>query len=186
MSIAVSSKAAEIVLQSSHRPSTAGRLALLQILWNERYLTGVQLMRRVGCTLGKNCFGIVAQEATFHRDIRVVRKAFEAAGYTLEHSRNKGQKGYYLQGQPALSPAFEQLIKASIAEVDQRQIDIYRQLSAAERFRQGSSISDISRNVVAYRIRQEQPELTPLEANRIALERAYTSSDTSSWILPLA
>lgn len=66
------------------------------------------------------------------------------------------------------------MIKASAAEADQRQIDIYRQLSPADRFRQGSSISDTARNVVAYRIRQENPELTSDEANRMALQRAYT------------
>ncbi len=67
------------------------------------------------------------------------------------------------------------MLKASIAEVDQRQIDIYRRLSAADRSRQGCSISDTARDVVAYRIRQENPELTVLEANRLALQRAYIS-----------
>ena len=67
------------------------------------------------------------------------------------------------------------MVKASIAEVDQRQIDIYQRLSAADRFRQGCAISDTARNVVAYRIRQENPELTVLEAHRLALQRAYTS-----------
>jgi len=59
--------------------------------------------------------------------------------------------------------------------VDQRQIDIYQQLSPAARFRQGCVISDTARNVVAYRIRQENPKLTSQEANHIALQRAYTS-----------
>ena len=65
-------------------------------------------------------------------------------------------------------------MKASVAEVDQRQIDMYRRLSPADRLRQGCSIGDTARNVVAYRIRQENPELTALEANRLALQRAYT------------
>ncbi|MBI5825744.1 MAG: hypothetical protein HZB18_17080 [Chloroflexi bacterium] len=67
------------------------------------------------------------------------------------------------------------MLKASIAEVHQHQIDIYRRLSAADHFRQGCSISDTARNVVAYRIRQENPELTVLEAHRLALQRAYTA-----------
>jgi len=65
------------------------------------------------------------------------------------------------------------MVKASAAEADQRQIDIYQQLSSSARFRQGCAISDTSRNVVAYRIRQENPELTPQQANQIALQRAY-------------
>jgi hypothetical protein len=74
-----------------------------------------------------------------------------------------------------LSPNFKQLVSVSAAEADQHQIDIYQRLSPAARFRQGCSISDTARNVVAYRIRQENPKLTPQEANRIALQRAYIS-----------
>ena len=155
--------------------TTARRVTLLQILWNERYLTRAQLIVRTEYRLSKNCFGISAWEDTFFRDMRVVKQAFQAAGYVLEYSRDRKNKGYYLKGQPALSPEFSQMVKASAEEVDQRQIDIYRQLSAADRFRQGCSISDTARNVVAYRIRQENPELNVLEAHRLALQRAYAS-----------
>ena len=154
--------------------TTARRLALLEILWNERYLTRSQLIARVEFRLGKNCFGISAWEDTFYRDIRFVKKAFQAAGYRLLYSRNKQQPGYYLNGQPALSAEFKQILQCSAAEVDQRQIDIYRKLSFAERFHQGCSISDTARNVVAYRIRQENPRLSIAEANRMALQRAYS------------
>jgi hypothetical protein len=183
----ISRKAVDVILQDAIQRdiTTARRSLLLQILWNERYRTRAQLIARVEYRLGRNCFGTAAWEDTFYRDMRVVKKAFQAAGHILEYSRNKEHTGYYLQGQPALSTEFRQLVKASVAEVDQRQIDIYRQLPAAARFRQGSAISDTARNVVAYRIRQEHPELTPLEANRIALQRAYTSCKTSHWILPL-
>lgn len=177
MNNAISRKAADVIFQDAIQRdiTTARRFILLQILWNERYLTRAQLITRVEYRLGKNCFGTSAWEDTFYRDMRVVKKAFQAAGDILQYSRNKEQTGYYLQGQLDLSPEFRQLVKASVAEVDQRQIDIYRQLSAAARFRQGSAISDTARNVVAYRIRQEHPEITPLEANRMALHRAYTS-----------
>jgi hypothetical protein len=84
------------------------------------------------------------------------------------------QPGYYLDGQPALSPEIKQVLKGSAMEVDQRQIDIYRKLSFAERFHQGCSISDTARKVVAYRIRQENPRLTAAEANRMAVQRAYS------------
>ena len=154
--------------------TTARRAALLEILWNERYLTRSQLIARVELQLGKNCFGVSAWEDTFYRDIRVVKQAFEAAGYRLVYSRNKQQPGYYLDGQPTLLPEIKQGLKGSAAEVDQRQLDIYHKLSYAERFHQGCSISDTARKVVAYRIRQENPRLSLIEANRMALQRAYS------------
>ena len=155
--------------------TTARRVTLLQILWNERYLTRAQLIARTEYRLGRNCFGTSAWEDTFYRDMRVVKHAFQATGHILEYSRDRKNKGYYLKGQPALSPEFSRMVKSSAEEVDQRQINIYQRLSAADRFRQGCAISDTARNVVAYRMRQENPELTVLEAQRLALQRAYTS-----------
>jgi len=154
--------------------TTARRVALLEILWNERYLTRSQLIARVELRLGKNCFGALAWQDTFYRDSRIVKQAFEAAGYQLLYSRNKQQPGYYLDGQPALSSAIQQVLRGSAAEVDQRQIDIYRKLSFAGRFHQGCSISDTARKVVAYRIRQNNPKLSLMEANRITMQRAYS------------
>jgi len=169
-------KAIEVILYDAiqREITTARRTALLQILWIERYLTRAQLIIRIEYRLGRNCFGTSAWEDTFYRDMRLVKQAFQAAGYVLEYSRNKEHSGYYLQGQPALLPEFRQMVIASAAEVDQRQIDIYHRLSPVGRFRQGCAISDTARKVVAYRIRQENPELTPQEANQIALQRAYT------------
>src|SRR5689334_24973611 len=106
--------------------------------------------------------------------MRFVKQAFEAAGYQLLYSRKKEEPGYYLEGQPVLRREIQQVLKGSAAEVDQRQIDIYRKLSFAERFHQGCSISDTARKVVAYRIRQDNPKLSLIEANRIALRRAYS------------
>ncbi|MDD2921988.1 MAG: hypothetical protein PHQ36_06845 [Anaerolineales bacterium] len=172
---ALSRKAIEVILQDAIQRdmTTARRAALLQILWNERYLTRAQLIIRAEYRLGRNCFGTSAWEDTFYRDMRVVKMAFQASGYLLEYSRNREHPGYYLHGQPALLPEFKRLVRASATEADQRQIDIYQQLSPASRFRQGCSISDTARNVVAYRVRQENPKLTLQEANRIALQRAY-------------
>jgi hypothetical protein len=154
--------------------TTARRVALLEILWNERYLTRSQLIARVELHLGKNCFGVSAWEDTFYRDMCIVKQAFEAAGYRLLYSRNKQQPGYYLEGQLALRAEIKQILKGSVAEVDQRQIDVYRTLSFAERFHQGCSISDTARKVVAYRIRQDNPKLSLMEANHMALQRAYS------------
>ena len=154
--------------------TTARRVALLEILWHERYLTRAQLVTRVEFRMGKNCFGISAWEDTFYRDMRFVKQAFETAGYQLLYSRKKQQPGYYLEGQPALRSEIQQVLKGSAAEVDQRQLDIYHKLSYAERFHQGCSISDTARKVVAYRIRQDNPQVSLVEANRMALQRAYS------------
>ena len=169
-------KTTEYILQDAAQRdiATARRTALLQILWMERYLTRVQLMKRVEYRVGKNCFGKAAWEDTFYRDMRVVKQAFQAANYILEYSRNKQSVGYYLRGQPALLPEFKQMIKSSMAEVDTRQTDIYRQLSSMARFKQGCDISDMARQVVAYRIREESPALSLQEAHQMALQRAYT------------
>lgn len=166
----------DIILQDAMQRdiTTARRVALLEILWNERYLTRSQLIARIELRLGKNCFGTLAWEDTFYRDMRFVKQAFEAAGYRLLYSRQKQQPGYYLDGQPALSAEFKLVLKSSAAEVDQRQIDIYHKLSIAERFHQGCSISDTARKVVAYRIRQENPRVSVAEANQMALQRAYS------------
>lgn len=168
-------KAQELILQDAIQRdlTTARRAALLEILWHERYLTRSQLMARVGIQLGKKCFGTSAWEDTFYRDMHVVKQAFKTAGYLLSYSRNRLQSGYYLKGQPALSAELRQVLRSSAAEVDQRQVDIYNQLSPADRFQQGCSISDTARKVVTYRIRQENPNLSAEEANRMALQRAY-------------
>jgi len=167
----------DVILEDAVRRdiTTARRVAILETLWNERYLTRGQLIARVELRLGNNCFGVSAWEDTFYRDMRIVKQAFEAAGYRLLYSRNKQQPGYYLEGQPALSSEVKQVLKGSAAEVDQRQIDIYHKLSFAERFYQGCSISDTARKVVTYRIRQDNPKLSLMEANRMALQRAYSS-----------
>jgi hypothetical protein len=168
-------KAKDIILQDATRRdlTTGRRSVLLEILWHERYLTRAQLIARVELKLGKNCFGTSAWKDTFFRDMRVVKQALRGGGYSLAYARNNLQPGYYLEGEPTLSAELRQVLRGSAAEADQRQIDIYHQLSPAGRFRQGCSISDTARNVVAYRIRQGNPELSPAEANRLALQRAY-------------
>ena len=177
MTILPSSRAINVLLQDAIERdiTTARRAALLHILWNERFLTRFQLIARVEYQFGRNCFGVLAWEDTFFRDMRVVKQAFQAVGLVLDYSRKKEKRGYYVREQEALSLEFKQMIKAGAAEVDQRQIDIYRKLSPAARFKQGCAISNTARNVVAYRIRQENPKLTPQEAQKLALQRTYTA-----------
>ncbi len=173
---AIPPQAKEVLFQNAIERDlpTARRAALLDLLWNERFLTREQLITRVEQRLGKGCFGKSAWEDNFFRDMRIVKQAFLAARLQLAYGRGKqGRGGYYLVGQPPLSAELERTIQSAMAEVDPRQIQIYTQLSPAERFRQGSVLSNTARNVVAYRIRQENPGLSPEDANRIALQRAY-------------
>ncbi len=153
-------KAQEALLQDAARrdPTTARRLALLKILLHEHFLTRAQLIRRVEASLGKDCFGALAWADTFYRDMRAVKEAFYAAGYALRYSRSDEQAGYYLLGQPRLSPELSRIVEAAYAEADPAQIRIFRQLPPAERVRMGCSISDAARQAVAYRIRQRQPK----------------------------
>jgi hypothetical protein len=172
----VPQKARDALLQDAIQRdhATARRAALLGLLWQERGLSREQLIARLETRLGKNCFGASAWKDNFYRDLRVVKQAFQAAGQVLAFSRSKDRPGYYLRGQPALSESIRQMLRSSAAEVDPRQIEIYQRLPAAERFREGCSTSNLAREVVAYRIRQENPDLTLAQANRQALHRAYS------------
>lgn len=59
------------------------------------------------------------------------------------------------------------------AEINREQIAIFSKLLPAGRAAIGTSISDSAREVVAYRIAQENPGMSPEEANRRALQLAY-------------
>lgn len=88
----LSRKAVDVILHDAIQrdiTTTARRVTLLQILWNERYLTRAQLIVRTEYRLGRNFFGTSAWEDTFYRDMRVVKQAFQAAGYMLEYSRDR-------------------------------------------------------------------------------------------------
>ena len=154
--------------------TTARRFALLNLIWNERFLTREQLIARIELKLGKSCFGKSAWKDNFYRDMRVVKQAFHAAGYQLAYSRRQGHRGYYLVDQPPLSDQLKKILSSISSEVDPRQIEIYHRLSPAGRFQQGCAISDAARRAVAYRICQQNPEISLAEANKLALERAYS------------
>jgi hypothetical protein len=132
---------------------TARRLCLFRILWYERFLTRTGLMARVEGELGTGCFGDVAWEDTFYRDMRAVKWALKAAGYELAYSRSRACMGYYLRDQPRLHPDLGRVLDGSVAEVDPAQIAVYRRLNPLVRFRQGCSISDTAHWAVAHRLR---------------------------------
>jgi len=152
--------------------TTARRAVLFNILQHERYLTREQLIVRVEGKIGKGCFGQSAWVDTFYRDVQVVKRALEAAGYHLAYSRRLKQPGYYLRNQGSISSELSVLLDGSVAEVDRVQIAIFKQLSFEQRFRQGCSISNLARQIVANRIQQRNPHLSNAEANRLAIQKS--------------
>ena len=135
-------------------------------------------MARLASTLGPGCFGS-AWEDVFYRDMRVVKAALAAAGYRLRYSRDPKRPGYYLAGQPALSDELQKTIRQSVAEIDPAQIRIFRHMTPADRFRLGCSVTDTARNAVAYRLRQQNPQLSPIQASFQAVQgKAYPEEST--------
>lgn len=129
---------------------TARRKNLLEILYHERYLTRAQLRYRVEDFLGKGCFGTSAWEDVFYRDMRVVKKAFQAAGYDMAYSRKNNYPGYYLRGEDAISPELAIRIAGSVADVDPQQMAVTRKLTPAERVQQGFALTDLAYRVGRY------------------------------------
>ena len=82
--------------------TTARRVSLLKILSQERSLTRTQLIARLEGKLGAGCFGDSAWKDTFYRDMRVVKRAFRAAGQQLVYRRNHERPGYELLDQPSI------------------------------------------------------------------------------------
>ncbi len=135
---------------------TARRKHLLEILWHERYLTRDGLIHRTEALTRKDCFGNAAWEDTFYRDMRVVKDAFQAAGYQLAYSRSKHQPGYYLRKNEKTSSKLKRVIEGAIAEVDRAQINISAKFEPWQRVQQGLSITNLANQVVAYRQKQRQ------------------------------
>jgi hypothetical protein len=147
----------------------ARRLALLRILMDERYLDRQQLMARLASTVGPRCFGS-AWEDIFYRDMRIVKAALAAAGYRMHYSRDPKRSGYYLAGQPALSDELRNTIRQSVAEIDRAQIGVFQRMTPANRFRLGCSVTDTARDAVIYRLRQQNPQLSPIQASFQAVQ----------------
>lgn len=136
--------------------ASARRMILMAILWRERHLTREGLIVRVEGQLGNGCFGQAAWKDTFFRDMRIVKRALEAAGWRLAYSRSKERPGYYINDQRSVCADLSAVIIGSVSEVDPAQIAIYRTLAPAERFRQGCSTSAAARRAVAYRRKARQ------------------------------
>lgn len=74
---------------------------------------------------------------------------------------------------PDLPADWRQVIAGAVAELDLRQIEISRRLTPAQRVAQALSMIELAEEVAAYRLRQQKPELTELEALRIVRKRLY-------------
>ncbi len=135
--------------------TTARRVALFHLLLQERCLTREQLVVRVEAKIGKGCFGNSAWVDTFFRDMKAVRQALRAAGYSLAYSRSLERKGYYLRGQAMVSEDLSKTLAGSVAEVDRRQAAVFKRLSPMQRFQLGCSASNLGLQVAAYRLRQQ-------------------------------
>jgi len=163
---------AKILLEDAikrDRP-TARRVALVEILLQERYLTREQLIVRVEGKLGKGCFGDSAWEDTFYRDMQVAKQALRAAGYRPAYSRSSLRPGYYLHNQARIGSELTAILDGCVAEVDPSQIEILKKLTMGQRFQQGCSVSNLARNVVVHRILQRNPKLSVIEAQRLAIQ----------------
>lgn len=176
---AIPPQSAAFLLEDSaaREAALARRLALLRILLDERYLDRQQLVVRLASIIGPGCFGS-AWEDVFYRDMRVVKAALAAAGYRLRYSRDPKRPGYYLAGQPGISDELRKTIRQSVAEIDQAHIEVLRRLTPANRFRLGCSVTDTARDAVAYRLRQQDPQLSPVQASFKALQGRTFSEET--------
>ena len=150
--------------------TTARRVALVRSFFRNAIRRGTADFRIEG-KLGIGCFGDFAWEDTFFRDMQVVKQVLKAAGYQLTYSRSSHKSGYYLRNQAAISSDLETILDGCVAEVDPSQVEIFKELTFAQRFQQGCSISNLARNVVAHRIRQNNPELSVIEAQRITIQK---------------
>lgn len=83
----------------------------------------------------------------------------------------------YKQQPIALTTEMIAEIRGAWAEIDPAQMAIISGLSPAERMRRGFAMSNAVRRVAVYRLRQQRPELSEAEANRIVLARYYEAED---------
>jgi len=141
-------------LHANPQDGPAGRRSvLLRLIWQESYLSRDGLKASVEAVLGRGCYGARWQRA-FQRDIAVVRSVLATAGYRLAYDRHR--RGYHILGRPPLDEDLQQLIAGAAAEVDPRQIAIYRRLTPAQRMRQLAHLSDWLRR--AERRRRERAD----------------------------
>jgi hypothetical protein len=128
-------------------PVTARRSQMARILLRERYLTRESLMFRIESFMGFASFGKKSRKDNFYRDMRVVKAALKQAGFNLKYSRTKEKPGYYFAGEDSLHPDVIKEIAGALDEIDEKQIEIYKRISPAQKFYQACSITNLARKV---------------------------------------
>ena len=119
------------------------RARLIGALLRIRYISRETLIRQVEFQMGFAVFGKENRIGLFHSDMRVVKKAFARSGYDLRYSRRNGRSGYYFANEPALGEKVKREIAGAVREFDDAQIEIYKQMSPAQKFYQAVSITDL-------------------------------------------
>ena len=145
----IPTKAQSFLLQDAEKRDrvTARRVYLVRALLRENYLSRETLIRRVEFLMGFKSFEEKSWEDTFYRDMRVVKQALKEAGFEVKYSRRKNESGYYLAGGSRLSIEVKKEIAGAIAELDEEQMKIYKDMSAAQKFYQATSIIDFGKRV---------------------------------------
>ena len=120
------------------------RARLIGALLRIRYLSRETLIRQVEFQMGFAAFGKENRVNIFHSDMRVVKKAFARSGYDLRYNRRNGRSGYYFANEPdALGESVKREIARAVRELDDAQIEIYKQMSPAQKFYQAASITNL-------------------------------------------
>ena len=68
---------------------------------------------------------------------------------------------------PVITEEMRIQIAAAVAEIDMRQIEIFRKMTPTERIQLGFSMIEAAESVGVYRMRQRDPSLSELEALHI-------------------
>jgi hypothetical protein len=155
---------------------TARRTLLLALLWQQNYQIQSALIARIRYRLGLGSFG-TNSALTFRRDMQAVKASLAAAGFELKFSRRAERPGYYIAGRPDLAPETVAAIRHALQEVDPRQVNIWRRLTAAQRVTLVTRSSNSVRTIAVQRLQQARPELDHSAARREVLRRYYAAND---------
>jgi len=157
--------------QAEQNPVLARRMALLDILCAEAYLTREELIAKVQERLGEDCFGQDAVQALWE-DMRALR----AAGMDIRYSRSKGRLGYYLRT-VAVSEEDKRKIRAVFDEIDYRQMAILRSLPPARRTAMVFELCEALRQSIAASVRSRELDIGDEELARRVRERVMLAHE---------
>jgi len=144
-------------------PAALRRSMIARMIWQVSYQRSPGLIANVAYLLGWRTWG-EQPRLTLAADIYLLRRALADVGHHLAYSIKPNQRGFYIQGRPALDPQLERRMKGAMAEIDPAQMAITRRLAPAQRFAQAMSMIEFVTNAGAYRLQQRQPALSWPEA----------------------